>query len=79
MNNIALRLMERDSYFVATDTDEPDEGVYEIRYKGKPVLKMKKYLAKDRYIQISFGITKAELILENLAAIKEFVKIHRRR
>ena len=76
MNNIALRLLDPDSYFSAIDED--DAGVYEQEFKGKPVLIMKHYDPSGKYVRVAIGVRKAEMILENIKAVKEFVKRHRK-
>jgi hypothetical protein len=51
-----------------------DDLIYETKYKGRPVLNMKKSL-DDKY-PFSFGLGKAKQVLENSEAIEAFVKKH---
>lgn len=41
-------------------------------FKGKPVIHIKRN--EDDRFGISMGLTKAKLVVENLEAIKEFIK-----
>lgn len=47
------------------------------KYKGHNILKLKRHKF-DQY-PLSFGLEKAELILNNLEAIREFVKKNKKR
>jgi hypothetical protein len=54
--------------------DNEGELIWESKFKGRPVLSMRKH-PHDKY-PFSFGLGKARQIVENYEAIEEFVRKH---